>query len=181
MRARHPVRWLMTDERMGDGLWNALRRLPPGSGVVFRHDGLPAAERLALFLRVRRVARARRLVVVSAGKLLPGAAGVHRARGQGLRTSPAHDRREAIAAKRARAALVFVSPVFPTRSHPGAAVLGPMPAARVARGLAMTVVALGGMDERRWRRVKRLGFDGWAGIDAWLGQKSAAAKQRRQS
>lgn len=177
MRARHPRIWLMTDERLGDVLWDALRRLPPGAGVVFRHYGLPRRERLALFEKVRRIVRARRLLVVSAGGALPGTDGVHRARGPGLVTWPAHDRRRAVAAKRAGAQLVFVSPVYPTRSHPGAAALGPMKAARVARGLDLTVIALGGMDARRWRRFNRLGFDGWAGIDAWL----PGAKPPRQS
>ena len=30
-----PRLFLMTDERMGDGLWDALARLPKGAGVVF--------------------------------------------------------------------------------------------------------------------------------------------------
>lgn len=167
MRARHPVVWLMTDERLGAGLYQALRRLPPGAGVVFRHYATPSRERRALFLAVRRIAHARRLIVVSAGGTLPGADGVHRARGPGLVTWPAHDRREAIAGQRAGAALLFVSPVFPTRSHPGAPALGSVRAARVARGLGVRVIALGGMEARRWRRVRALGFYGWAGIDAW--------------
>ena len=162
-----PRSWLMTDERLGEALWAALRRLPPGSGVVFRHYATPARDRRRLFLRVRRVAHARRQIVVSARVPLPGADGVHGGRGTGLRTAPAHHRREAIAARRAGAALVFVSPIHPTRSHPGAATLGPMRAARIARGLGLTVIALGGMDARAWRRIARLGFDGWAGIDAW--------------
>ncbi|RYD48780.1 MAG: thiamine phosphate synthase, partial [Sphingomonadales bacterium] len=43
MRCRHPLipkLWLMTDERMGDDLWDALKRLPRGSGVIFRHYGV---------------------------------------------------------------------------------------------------------------------------------------------
>lgn len=179
MRARYPTAWLMTDERMGERLWEALRRVPPRGGVVFRHHDLPHTERLALWLRVRHIAQARRLLVLSAGAALPGADGVHRARGPGLRTWPAHDRREAVAAARAGAALVFVSPVFATRSHPGAAALGPMRAVRMARGLGLKVIALGGMDARRWQRVRSSGFDGWAAIDAWLCSKTAAAKPRR--
>lgn len=181
MRARHPVVWLMTDERMGAGLWPALRRLPPGAGVVFRHYGTPDRERRALFLQVRRIAKARWLVVVVAGGALPGADGVHRARGRGLVTWPAHDRREAIAGKRAGAAVLFVSPVYPTRSHPGAPTLGAMRAARIGSGLGLTVIALGGMDARRWRRVRALGFDGWAAIDAWQSARPAAAKPRRRT
>ena len=37
-----PREWLMTDERMGDRLWEAIDGMPPGSGVVFRHYADPA-------------------------------------------------------------------------------------------------------------------------------------------
>jgi len=153
--------WLMTDERIGDALWHALRWLPPGAGVVFRHYATPPAERRALLRRVRRIAMARRL------RLVVGYAPGGHGRGPGAESWPAHDRREAIAGARAGAARFFVSPVFATRSHGGVAGIGPMRAARVARGLG-EVVALGGMDARAWRRIARLGFDGWAGIDAWV-------------
>lgn len=160
MLRRNPA-WLMTDERMGDALWVALRRLPPGAGVVFRHHRTPPRERRALRLRVRRIAVARRLELVVAG-----ARGGH-GRGPGATSWPAHTRREAIAGRRSGATRFFVSPVFPTRSHPGAAPIGPMRAARIARGLG-EAIALGGTDAQRWRRIARLGFAGWAAIDAWL-------------
>lgn len=158
----------MTDERMGDALVPALLRLPPGSGVVFRHYSLGDVERRALFAQVRRIARARRLVLVVARPARIGRAhGVHgTAKGQGLRTWPAHDRREAVAGMRAGAALLFVSPIYPTRSHPGAPALGPARAAAIGRGLGAKLIALGGMTPRRFRAVKSLGFYGWAGIDA---------------
>jgi thiamine-phosphate pyrophosphorylase len=160
----------MTDERMGEGLWTALRRLPPGSGVVIRHHHTPAAERRRLVRRVERIGAARRLLVLVAGGGTPGRSGSHAVRGPRPRSWPAHDRREAIAGWRARAEVLFVSPVRPTRSHPGAPAIGVMRAARIVAGLSPrpAVIALGGMDERRWRRIARLGFDGWAGIDAWL-------------
>lgn len=176
MRARHPLPspplplpqiWLMTDERLGNGLWDALRRVPPGSGVVFRHHATLAGARRQLFLKVRRRAQARRLIVISACRKMPGADGVHGAIGPGLITWPAHNRRQAIAAKRAGAQVVFVSPIFPTRSHPGARGLGAMRAAQVAMGLGMQSIALGGMNARRYRRLRPSGFYGWAGIDAF--------------
>jgi thiamine-phosphate pyrophosphorylase len=164
----------MTDERIGDGLWAALRRLPRGSGVVFRHYATPAKERRALFRRVVRLARARGLVVVRAGERAGvGEDGVHgRAHGQGLRTAPAHDRREAMTAVRRGAAVLFVSPVFATRSHPGAEALGPRKARRIAQGLPVVAIALGGMDARRFRKLPT--FDGWAAIDAWRAGGSGA-------
>jgi thiamine-phosphate pyrophosphorylase len=155
----------MTDERVGDALWPALRRLPPGSGVVVRHHATEPAARRRLIRAVRRIAAVRRLEVVVAGGA-PGC-GTHGAgRAAPLRTWPAHDRRQAIAGVRAGARVLFVSPVFPTRSHPGAPALGPMRAARIGHGLGVTAIALGGMDRRRWLRIRGLGFAGWAAIDA---------------
>lgn len=169
MRARHPDRWLMTDERQGEALWRALERLPRGGGIVFRHHATPTTERARLFARVAAVARRRGLVLVRAGApRFRGERGRHGRRGPGLVTWPAHTRREAIAAVRAGATLVFVSPVFATRSHPGARALGPLRAAAIARGLPVAAIALGGVDERRYhRRLRALGFAGYAAIDAW--------------
>ena len=158
----------MTDERMGDALWRALARVPPGGGVVFRHRSLAPAPRARLFVRVRRVAQARRLVVLSAGARLPGADGVHGpGKGGGVRTWPVHDRRQACVAARA-GALMVVSPIYPTRSHSGAPALGVRRAAAITRAGGGGAIALGGIDARRWRRLVRHGFVGWAAIDAWL-------------
>jgi thiamine-phosphate pyrophosphorylase len=167
MHRRHPLPrlWLMTDERQGEGLWNALERLPRGSGVVFRHYSLIAADRRALFGRIRRVARRRRLKLVAAGGPFPGGDGVHGRRGRGLRTASVHNLRELRAAERAGADLVFLSPVFPTRSHAGARPLGPHRFALIAHQARVPVIALGGMDAGKARRLG--GAYGWAGIDAW--------------
>jgi thiamine-phosphate pyrophosphorylase len=165
----------MTDERLGDGLWAALKRLPRGSGVVFRHYATEPRARRKLFRRVVRLARARGLMVVRAGdRAGVGEDGVHgRARGHGLRTAPAHDRREAMTAVRRGAEVLFVSPVFATRSHPKAEALGPREARRIAQGLPVVVIALGGMDARRFRTLAS--FGGWAAIDAW-GSRGSGAK-----
>ncbi|MGE7204254.1 thiamine phosphate synthase [Sphingomonas sp. NPDC019816] len=168
MADRYPVTWLMTDERLGDGLWTALRRLPPGSGVVFRHHATPPAERRAIHRRVWRIARARGLVLLVTGGGLPGD-GVHKSgRGKGMRSWSAHDQAEAVAGWKAGADLLFVSPLFATRSHPGVPGIGPARAARIGRGLGLPMIALGGMNAERFRRLRGR-FDGWAAIDAWGG------------
>ncbi|WP_235529785.1 thiamine phosphate synthase [Sphingomonas sp. Leaf242] len=164
-----PTRWLMTDERMGDALWRALTRLPPGSGVVFRHYATPEGERRALLRRVKRIGLSRRLVVVVAGKAAGRADGVHGpARTFGIRSWSAHSRGEALAGKYARADALFVSPVHATRSHENASGIGPARALGIGRGLGIPIIALGGMNESRWRRIRRFGFHGWAAIDAWM-------------
>lgn len=174
MRRRHPVHclwvprlWLFTDERMGEELWRAVRRLPRGGGIVFRHYSCGVEERRRLFARLLRIARARGLVLVRAGAVpMRGEMGVHGGRGAGLVTWAVHDRREAAVAVRAGADVAFVSPLFATRSHPGAPVLGARGGAVLARTLPMARIALGGMDARRFRTLR--GFDGWAAIDGWL-------------
>jgi len=172
-RAPLPTLWLMTDERMGDSLFAAIEALPRGAGIVFRHHATSRAARRALFARVAQMARRKRLVLIRAGaeRLGRGEAGVHgnsRLASPGLRTWPAHSRAQAIAGKRAGADILFVSPIYPTRSHPGAHALGPLRAAAIGRGLGLILIALGGMDSQRFLRVRRLGFEGWAAIDAWL-------------
>ena len=173
MPPRHPRnaplsrRWLMTDERLGDALWDALEALPPGSGVVFRHYATVATERRGLFARVVRIARRRQLTLVVAGSVPGrGASGRHGRRARAL-TAPVHSKREAVAAVRAGAKLLFVSPVYATRSHSGVQALGRARFGLLIRGLPVPVIALGGMDERRWRALRRLGVYGWAGIDGW--------------
>jgi thiamine-phosphate pyrophosphorylase len=158
-----PRLWLMTDERLGEaGLWNALERLPRGSGVVFRHYGLASAERRRLFDRVRKVARRRRLLLLAGGEGVRGD-GAHGGRG-GFSAS-AHNLRELKTAERKGAKLVFLSPAFPTRSHPGARTLGPVRFGLIAGKARVPVIALGGMDARKARRLPHI--YGWAGIDAW--------------
>ena len=84
-----------------------------------------------------------------------------------LKLATAHDGEELAAAGRAGADGVFLSPVFATRSHPGAPALGRVRFGRMIRGAAIPVIALGGMDARRARSLAGFGVHGWAAIDAW--------------
>jgi len=174
MRSRQPLPrlWLMTDERMGEGLWRAVERMPRGSGVIFRHYAAP--DRRALFAQLKAICRRRSLLLLLGGSPRQatawGADGAHgrsphlRTSRPLLRTAPAHDARELT---RAEAHAVLLSPVFATRSHPGASGLGPHRFATLARRSPVPVIALGGMNARRFRRLAPLGAYGWAGIDAF--------------
>jgi thiamine-phosphate pyrophosphorylase len=160
-----PRLWLMTDERMGDALLPSINRLPKGAGVIFRHYSLPPAERAALLHKVERVARARRLMLICRGKF--GGHGRHR----GAMTAPVHSIPERIAAQRNGARLIFVSPVFPTTSHPGSRVLGRLRFGQLIRGSSVPVIALGGMTPRRARSMAAFGIYGWAAITSLTGQQ----------
>ncbi len=82
------------------------------------------------------------------------------------KTASVHNYRELIAAHRAGVDLIFLSPVFPTRSHPGGPTLGRRRFAELALRARVPVIALGGITAHRARSLK--GAYGWAGIDAWL-------------
>jgi len=97
-----------------------------------------------------------------------------------------HDGAEAQRARRLGAVIMLISPVFPTRSHPGAPVLGRAGFAKLAavtRGspaAAPRAIALGGMDAQRYRRLRLHGAQGWAAIDAWA-ERSMARNRTKQA
>ena len=169
MRARQPLPrlWLITDERQGEGLPGAIARLPAGAGIVFRHYSLPEVARRDLFDRVKAAAPGPVLLGGSAEQAEAwGADGGH-GRGRGMRSTPVHSFGEIRAAERNGAALLFLSPVYATRSHPDARALGLARFAWLARRTTLPVIALGGMNAARGKRLASFGAYGWAGIDAW--------------
>lgn len=167
MHCRHPLPdlWLLTDERQGDALWSALARLPRGSGVILRHYSLPPHERHRLYLRVRRITRARRLMLLLSrcprGWRADGVYGPH-----GVAV-PVHTIPEIRRAERSGAAFVLLSPLFPTRTHPGDRTLGRVRFAALAYATPLPVIALGGVKAHHRRSLRQIGAHGWAGIDAF--------------
>jgi thiamine-phosphate pyrophosphorylase len=161
-----PVLWLFTDAVRLPNPRPAVASLPKRiSGVVFRHDDAP--NRAALGRDLARICRARQLALVVAGDTRLAAAlraGVHLRTGRWpgmvrpqhcLVTSSAHSEAQLRRARRAGARLAFLSPVFPTASHPGAKVLGPHRWAGLARRAGIAVAALGGIDGGSVRRLPR--------------------------
>ena len=168
-----PKLWLLSDERNDMVLDRRLRTLPRGSGFVYRHYHLAPAERVARFHALKRIADAKGHLVILADSAMTarewGAHGIYGAarslyptRGDLVTIATAHDLAEIAAANRARADAVMLSPVFPTRSHPGAATLGPLRFRRLARHALMPVIALGGMSQIH---ADRLEWPHWAAID----------------
>ncbi len=169
--------WLMTDERMGDGLLPSLEALPKGSGVIFRHYSLAAKSRRRLFEAVRLIAKKHRLTLILAGS--PKAARAWRAAGAhgkqfGTISAPVHSIPERIAAERAGVRIILLSPAFSTNSHKGKASLGRVRFGQIAHGARVPVIALGGMTHKRARSLSAFGIYGWAAIDGLTRQKPAA-------
>lgn len=162
---------LLTDARNDAGLERAIRRLPRGGAVVFRHYHLAGAARGRRFECLRKLAHGRGVLVI--GARVPGSWRVDGVYGSarelagkpGLRLATAHSLHQIGMAVRAGAHAVLLSPVFATRSHPGAPVLGAVRFLALARQSPLPVIALGGMTKAR---AARLPVAGWAAIDGMI-------------
>lgn len=178
-----PRRWLFTDgTRLPDPV-PAIARLASGDGVVLRH--YDAAGRTALAREIAALCRRRGLVmlvaadpglarIVGAGLHLPERGAAHRHRpAAGLVAAAVHGRAGLVRARRSGAVIAFLSPVFPTPSHPAATGLGSVRfagLARAARESGLLVYALGGVDQAALRRLAGARPAGYGAISAFTTQ-----------
>ncbi len=190
MRANIPRLWLFTDARNNAVLERAIGDLPKGSGVVFRHYHLDDMARHARFDQVRGFANnGGHLIILSgdadrakawgADGIYGPAARLARADNM-LKLGAVHDADELKRAEAAGADAVFLSPIFPTRSHVGGDHLGIAGFTELARLAVCPVIALGGMTAARWDRMPANIAHGWAAIDG-LSDKSNVLQQPNDS
>ncbi|MFA6218682.1 MAG: thiamine phosphate synthase [Erythrobacter sp.] len=158
--------WLLSDARNDAWLEASLRALPEGSGFVFRHYHLDGDARRRRFDALASLARARGHMVVLAGSGedwgADGTYGPPDRLGGGVRLATAHGGDEMQAAIAAGADGIFLSPVFPTASHPGAETLGVYGFHVLAQQSPVPVIALGGMTRAR---ARELDWPRWGAID----------------
>jgi thiamine-phosphate pyrophosphorylase len=183
---------LMTDsERLPDPVM-AIRHLPRDSAVIIRE--LDDETRAGLARRVKPLCRCRgiRLLIANDWRLARsiGADGLHLSEASVRRatrrsgvirppgwivTAAAHTR----AAVRLSAGLgvdaVLLSPVFATKSHPGAQTIGPLRFARWVRESPIPVYALGGIDPQSARRLRGSGALGFAAIGGLVPPRQPAS------
>ncbi|WP_108789914.1 thiamine phosphate synthase [Erythrobacter sp. Alg231-14] len=173
--------WLISDARNDAALPDALRRLPRGSGFIYRHYHLDGPERWTRFRDLRRVARAHGHTIILADSALTarewGADGIYGSarslcpqRADMLHLATVHNAHEIGLANTMGADAILLSPVFATRSHPGTlsgrAVLGPVRFRLLAQRARVPVIALGGMTGQR---ARALNWPRWAAIDGLSG------------
>jgi thiamine-phosphate pyrophosphorylase len=144
MRRRQtiPSQWLI----LLPDMLERMPRLPRGTGVLLIEPMKPRQMR-----HLRRLGRQRDLLITEEGR---DAARVHNVR-------------ELRQAMLRRTPLILLSPIHRTRSHPNRRPLPRMRAAALARLGKRRLIALGGMNERRYANVAPLGFIAWAGISAF--------------
>lgn len=159
-----PRLWLLSDPKRLPDPRAAAARLPRGSAVLARGVAPALLQGLARLCR----ARGLRLLVGGDGRAAlrlgaglhvpergaPGLMAFRLARRPGALLSVAvHGRAGLARARRLGADAVLISPIFATRSHPGARGLGAHGWAWLARRAGRPAVALGGVDARAARRV----------------------------
>lgn len=166
-----PRLWLFSDPTRLPDPRAAMAALPRGAGVVAR--GLAPG----LLRPVARLARQRGLILLVAGDgraALALGAGLHvpdrrqspgllaflaarrAAPGRHIMSMAAHGgQRGAARARRLGVDCLFLSPLFPTQSHPGAPSLGGVRWSGLARRLAAPCIALGGITAARLGAVPR--------------------------
>jgi hypothetical protein len=124
-----------------------LRKLPSDCGVLLLPD-VPREVRIA----IKHFARKQRLLLLEEKK------------GAAFRV---HNMRELRRTLGRGSPIILISPINATSSHPGWQPMPRMRAATLARLANRNVIALGGMNARRYAKIAPLGFIGWAGISAF--------------
>lgn len=173
-----PSLYFFTDpERTPDPVASA-RALPRGAAIVYRHFG--AADRVRTARALAAIARRRGLTLLIAAD--PGLAervgadGVHWPEARmpkqrcacRLVTAAAHSAEALSQAASMGADAATLSPVFPTASASGRAVLGLFRASQMARGAPLPVVALGGVNIANAAHLSGRGFSGIAAVSGLL-------------
>jgi len=179
-----PPLWFMTDwARVADPVAVA-DALPKGAGVILRDYA--AADRAGLAMALAATCRRRGLLFLVAGDerlaAKSRADGLHLPEWQArqlpdirrrypmwLITAAAHGRTALRRAALAGADAAFLSPVFPTRSHPDAPHLGTVRFASLVHTTDMPVYALGGVDKETVSRLRPAGIAGVAAIGSVAG------------
>lgn len=141
-----PRQWLIVD-RFDESASKAVGKLKRGSGVLLVRP-LKKAQRRQL----NRIAHRGALTVASEHQ------------GEAARVHNSAELRRALLR---RVPMILLSPMFPTNSHPDWRPIPRMRAATLARLTNRRLLALGGMNAKRYADVARLGFIGWAGISAF--------------
>ena len=178
-----PSLLFMTDDKRVPHPAAAIRALPAGTAVIFRHYESPDRTDLAHDCRQACQDQGRLFLVAASPSLAQQvqADGVHLPQGllanlprikmqypQWLVTTAVHDKRALHAANQSGADAVLASPIFPTPSHPGRPTLGVTQLALWCRSVALPVYALGGIDHVNASRLVPTGAAGIAAIGALM-------------
>lgn len=183
-----PRLWFVTDPDRTPDPDAVAKRLPRGSGIIYRAFGAKKAVKMGR--KLARIARRRGLVLlVGADEALAaaiGAAGVHlperllaglprlRARRpQWIVTAAAHSPSALRRGANLGADAILLSTIFASRSASAGRPIGPIRLAGMARSAQAPVIALGGINKSTAARLRSSGVHGLAAVEGWLSPKKS--------
>lgn len=170
----------LTDRRRAEHPELVARTLPAGAALIYRDYDDP--RRAAHGAKLRAIVAGRGVLFLVGGDAglarRLGADGVHlraddlwRAKAGGFGglcvSAACHTAEDLAHAASIGVDIALLSPVYPTRSHPGATTLAPEAFKRLAAAAALPVLALGGVEESNAGRLAGPNVCGLAAIDAF--------------
>jgi thiamine-phosphate pyrophosphorylase len=195
-----PILMLVTDRHLAGGdddLVAAVSAAVTGgvNAVQLREKDLPAAELLHLAIRLRDVTAGRAALLVNGPlevALAANADGVHLPESEPMVERPhrpflvgrsVHSKEAAEAAWAECSDYLIAGPVYETASHPGQVTEGVSLIEEIVAGVALPVLAIGGVTVQQVDEVVRGGASGVAVISAVLGAESPrrAAQELRKA
>jgi len=175
----------MTDEDRGGDPFDMVRQLPKNSILIFRHYTDPT--RVQLAHQIVRACRRAGVYCLIAGDI--GLARKSKSDGvhfpehqlgrlpvrrfmptQWITTGAAHNHKSIRRIEVLGLDAALLSPVFSSKSHPGAKALGIWKFTVISRRAEVPVIALGGVRVDHLRRLRLAGASGVAGIGLFSGQ-----------
>lgn len=172
-----PPLFFFTDEHRTPEPLHMIAGLPKGCGVVFRHYGVAARATLARAVLATCRAQDRVALVAGDANLAKdfGTDGIHLPAHMlctltelpfaQLITAAVHDEAEIRRAEALGVDAVFLSPVFPTASHPDGAALGIAKFVELVAATRLPVYALGGVSETTAPQLMGSGAVGIAAVE----------------
>jgi len=170
-----PRLWLLTDIRNDAMLEKSIAALPTGSGIIFRHYHLGENARRRRFDTIKKLANAQNHVLALSGDThlaenwhtdgIYGAPDKLESDSNLLKLATVHDHKELAMVSGSNADAVFISPVFATRSHIDAKLLGVDGFCDLAEKAQCPAIALGGMTADNFKLIPDNIAHGWAAID----------------
>lgn len=176
--------FFFTDRKRCADLNLAIKKLPKNSAVIFREYDLDEVSREKLAREIIAICRERNHKILI-GKNVELA---RKLRADGIHFSDndilpmavfnrqnwprefifsfaCHNFLSVLKSQHLKADLLFVSPIFTTKSHPNIAPLGLMQLSKIIRVSKIPVFALGGVNEKNIHALKKLDLQGFGAIE----------------
>ncbi|MFT6558204.1 thiamine phosphate synthase [Sneathiella sp.] len=174
-----PNLFYFTDDQRGADPVKMAEKLPTNTGIIFRHYQTEYRASLAHELSILCKKRKLKLIIAQNPALSKKirAFGCHLPEYMVQRlpllkhqypdlyfSVACHSIRQVLQAQKYGANGAFLSPLFPTKSHPGSRVFSPYSLCSARQKLTMPVYGLGGVTNQKGQFLKGLGYSGYGAI-----------------